>query len=171
MLVNYCKKKNIKYFRGSLNNVYDRTIKCCKKYKFNSFLRICGDRPFFDYKLAKKMETYFRSNNFDIVTNVFPKTYPKGLACEIIKLSAFKKVKKNKFKKGDKEHILNYFYRNHKNYKIKNFHSKYNRLVRNMNLAIDNEKDYIRTKQILSQKKFDPLIPTTKAIKIARSIN
>ena len=38
------------------------------------------------------------TNRYDIVTNVF-KTYPYGLTCEIIKLSLFKKMKKNKIRK------------------------------------------------------------------------
>ena len=29
-IIKFCKKEKINYFRGDLNNVFDRTIKCCK---------------------------------------------------------------------------------------------------------------------------------------------
>ena len=45
--------EKIKIFRGSLNNVLLRAIKCCEKFNFNGFARICGDRPFHSFKLLK----------------------------------------------------------------------------------------------------------------------
>ncbi len=49
-----CKKKNYKIYRGNLNDVAKRTVKCIKKHNLDFFLRVCGDRPFFDYNLANK---------------------------------------------------------------------------------------------------------------------
>ena len=49
------KKYKIKIFYGSTNNLIDRTIKCSKKYKFDYFVRICGDRPFFSYTYINKI--------------------------------------------------------------------------------------------------------------------
>ena len=46
-LVKICKKNNIKFFRGNLNNVLQRGIQCCNKFNFDSFMRVCSDRPFF----------------------------------------------------------------------------------------------------------------------------
>ena len=108
-IVNFCKRKEISYFRGSNKNVLSRALCCCKKFKLNSFVRICADRLFLDYELLTKMIREFKKNKFEIITNVHPNTYPLGLACEIIKVSAFKKIKKNYFINSDKEHIFNYF--------------------------------------------------------------
>ena len=49
-LVKEARKKKIKIFRGNLNNVVNRAIDCCEKYNLDSFVRICGDRVFLDYK-------------------------------------------------------------------------------------------------------------------------
>ena len=54
-IIKFCKNENIKYFRGDLENVFDRTIKCCKKFKLKAFVRINADRPYLDYKLIDKM--------------------------------------------------------------------------------------------------------------------
>ena len=168
-IVDFCKAKKIKYFRGSHNNVLDRARNCCKKFHLDSFVRICADRPFLDYDLLNKMLKAFTTNKYDIVTNVFPKTYPYGLACEIIKISSFKKIKKNKIKNKDYEHIFNYFYRNKKDFKIKNFFSK-NRNDKKLNLSLNTRSDYELIKQLYENKKYDFLIKTNKAIKELKSI-
>ena len=34
-------------FTGEVKIIMNRAIECCKKFNFNGFARICGDRPFF----------------------------------------------------------------------------------------------------------------------------
>ena len=114
-------------------------------------MRVCSDRPFFNYELALKMKKHFQKGRFDIVTNIFPKSYPKGLTCEFIKLKTLINVKKNKLKKSDKEHIFNYFYRNYKNYNIRNFKSNIQKKYIKLNLSIDNLKDFNRAKKIFEK--------------------
>ena len=56
-IVRFWKKNKINFFRGNLNNVIDRTIKCCKKFELNSFVRVNADRPYWDSKLMFKILT------------------------------------------------------------------------------------------------------------------
>ena len=44
----FCKKKNIKVYRGSLNNVLSRFYDILKTNKCNYFLRVCADSPFLE---------------------------------------------------------------------------------------------------------------------------
>ena len=163
-LVKICKKNKINYYRGSLNDVYERGVQCCKRFNFDSFMRVCSDRPFFYYELALKMKKIFIKGKYDIVTNVFPKTYPKGLACEIIKLKTMDNVKKEMLSKSDKEHIINYFYKNSKNFSIKNFKSKLNKKNQNLNLSIDNLKDFKKVNEILKKNSFSATVSTNTAL-------
>lgn len=163
-LVQICKKNKINYFRGNLNDVYERSIKCCEKFKFDSFMRVCSDRPFFYYELALKMKKIFQKGKYDIVTNVFPKSYPKGLTCEFIKLKTLVSVKKTSLKKTDREHIINYFYKNNKNYNIKNFNSNLSKKFKNLNLSIDSLNDYNRAKKIFKNNLYNPTMPTKTAL-------
>lgn len=148
-LINFCKKKKIKFFRGSLNNVFERTIECSVKHNFSSFVRVCADRPFFDVKLMDKMIKKFNENKYDIITNQFIRTYPKGLGCEIASTKIFKEVNLFKLNKLDKEHIFNFFYKNYKNYKIFNYRLRKNK--KNVNWSLDNKKDLIRIKKIYNK--------------------
>ncbi len=147
-LISYLKKKRIKFFRGNLENVAMRLYKTAKLNKAKSFVRISGDSPLIDPKLIDKViEISLREKYFDIITNVFPRTFPKGQSVEVIKTSLIKKYSKN-FSKLDKEHVTKYFYDNSNRFQIKNF--KFNGKNKIMKLSIDTKKDL---KDIL--KKFD----------------
>ena len=51
---------------------------------YKSFVRISADSPLIDPSLIDKAVTLFKKNRFDIVTNVFPRTFPKGFSVEVV---------------------------------------------------------------------------------------
>ena len=159
----YCKKKKFLCFRGSLDDVFKRTIDCCKKYKLDYFVRVCGDRPFFNYTLLKQMLKFHRitKNKYDILTNVFPSSYPIGLTCELISSKIFSENLRRKINKKEKEHIINYFYRKNKDYKIKNFRSKVT-WKPNIKLSLDNYSDFLKIDKIYNKFGYNYLLPVSK---------
>ena len=86
-----CHKKKIECYSGSLTNVANRFLEVLNKFNSKSFLRISGDSPFIDPYLIDKCLIKFNTNNYDIVTNVLPRTFPIGQSVEIVKSSVFKK--------------------------------------------------------------------------------
>ena len=148
-LEEFCKENKIKLFRGKLNNVYKRSLDCFKKFKLNSFIRVCADRPFFDVKLMDKMIKKFLSNKFDIITNQYPRTYPKGLSCEISKTNIFFKNKNIQMTPNQREHIFNYFYKNNEMFKIYNYtiHKNFQKLYKK-DFSINNNKDLIKINKL-----------------------
>ena len=58
-IIKLCKLNNIKYFRGSENNVLLRFLSCSKKFKIKTIVRITADCPFIDMYLLKKMIKMF----------------------------------------------------------------------------------------------------------------
>ena len=152
-LIDYLKKNKINYFKGELNNVALRLYETAKLHKKNFFVRINGDSPIIDYKILNKAIKIFENskNKYDLVTNVFPRTFPQGQSVEIIKTLIIKKNIK-KFNKLDKEHVTKFFYDNSNKFHIKNFICmEKNR--KKIKLSIDTRKDL---KNILSRvsKKF-----------------
>ena len=97
---------------GSLNNVAHRICEILKKLNAKSFLRICADSPFIDPELIDKCIIRFNNTNCDIVTNVLPRTFPKGQSVEVVRASLFIKNLPKMKKKSQLEHILNFFYEN-----------------------------------------------------------
>ena len=152
-LLNLCKKKKYKIFQGSLNNVLERYSKTAKKFKLKSFVRVNGDSPCIDPKLIDRAVKIFRNKNCDIVTNIFPRTFPKGVSVEVVKSSLVHNLIKNKkISNYNKEHVTSYFYQNYKKFNIVNFKNKDD--YSKFSLAVDRENDLRRIKKTLNRKKF-----------------
>jgi len=134
----FCKKKKINIYRGSLNNVASRFLEVSKIYNLKNMIRVSCDSPFIDSKLIDKGINLFKKSNYDMVTNVFPRTFPKGLSYEIFKTSILQKNFKT-YSKKDKEHVTTFFYKNSKKFKIYN-HSAIND-YKKLNLCVDTHND------------------------------
>ena len=148
-LVKYLKKK-IEYFRGSLNNVALRLLNTAKKYKSKNFIRISGDSPLIDHKIINKaIKLSKKFYKADLITNLNPRTYPKGQSVELIKTSIIHK-NINKFNSFDKEHVTPFFYRNKKKFKVINF--KNNKIYELNNFSVDTMKDLKRIKKYFKYK-------------------
>lgn len=134
-----CKKKKILVYRSNLKNVYKRYVDAINFYNCKSFCRINADSPLIDYKLIQIGINTFLSKKYDIVTNCFLRTFPKGQSFEIIYSNIFLKnfIKLDKYKYF--EHIFLYYYKNNKDYKIYNFKNKKN--LGNINYSVDTLKD------------------------------
>ena len=141
-------KEGINTFRGSCNDVYKRAIDTCKKYNLNAFARICGDRPFLDNELVSQGIKIFKDGNFDLVTTMFPRTYPPGLTTEIMSINLLKKFDKKVLTDFDREHLTTFFYKNPKNIKIKNIENQNYQIINNLRLVVDNKADLERARWI-----------------------
>ena len=147
--------ENVKVFRGSLINVMDRAIECCKKFNFNSFARICGDRPLFCPDIVRELIHYHEKNSMDLTTNNKKKTFPAGFTSEIIDVRSLKKVIKNNKVEEDFEHITNYFYKNSKDFKIYNLESSLDG-ISNLSCTVDYPKDIKKITKIMEYKTIIP---------------
>ena len=164
-IANISKKNKINVFRGDHKNVFLRTKDCIKKFDLDYVIRICGDRPFFDVKLMDKMINIMLRNDYDIVTNVFPRSYPKGLTCEVAKSKIFTHINHNKLSNNYKEHIFDYFYKKKKKYNIFNLKSNFKKKFIDQNFCIDDEKSFIKIKKILNNFEKKKLILSTLNLK------
>lgn len=150
-IVKICKSKKIKFYRGPLNNVAKRFYEILKKKDVRSFLRICGDSPLIDYKLIDKAITKFNWKKHDLLTNIFPRSYPKGQSIEIINSKIYKNYFSLFKKKYHKEHVTTYFYDNFEKFKIHKLKNNINQS--NINLSIDTIEDFEKIKKLIFYSK------------------
>ena len=99
-------------------------------------------------KIINKAINKFKNYYYDIVTNVFPRSFPVGQSVEVINSEVFKKYYKH-VNKNEKEHILKFFYKNFKHFKILNLKNKKN--MSKINLSINNMKDFLKIKKIIEK--------------------
>tara|TARA_B100000035_G_scaffold80228_1_gene67243 strand:- start:903 stop:1610 length:708 start_codon:yes stop_codon:yes gene_type:complete len=147
------KNYNINYFYGSTNNLIQRTIKCSKKYSFNYFLRVCGDRPFFSHIHIDKIISNFNKRkflNYDLMSNNKKnKIVDQGLTIEILSAKSLEKLYLNKkLSKYNLENITSYFYENSKNFNMYYCKSPKNWFLNNK-YTIDNFQDLEKMRKII----------------------
>lgn len=64
-LWDYLESKQIKYFKGSNNDVLDRYYQCAKSNKVDAIMRICADVPFYDEaKILQQIENFNKDGKF-----------------------------------------------------------------------------------------------------------
>lgn len=120
----FCVCKDVKYYRGSLDNVAGRFCSLINHFKSDTFVRISGDSPMFDPTLASKAIEMFEQNSVDLVTNVFPRSFPKGQSVEVMACSSFLQGYSEFEHPEDFEHVTPYFYRHAERYQMRNFTSR-----------------------------------------------
>ncbi len=151
-LTRYLKSINVDFYRGNLNNVAKRLFDGAKKKRKKYFIRVSADSPLIDSKILDKMINIFKKkkfNNYDIITNIFPKTFPKGYSIEIVKTSLIGKNLKF-MNLSEKEHVTKFFYKNYEMFKIKNL-MNFNRKKYRLNSTVDKRKDLKIINRILNK--------------------
>ena len=153
-LIIHCKKKRIDTFRGSLNNVAERLCLAAKSLNQSSFVRINGDSPLIDPKIIDEaIEVYTKKSGYDLVTNVFERTFPKGQSVEIINTEILDHALNHLKNKKHLEHVTTYFYENPKNFKIFSIKNKKN--LSHIQLSIDTLKDFENLKSVMINSKMN----------------
>ncbi len=148
-LVNFLKKKNFNVFRGSLSNVADRLLKAAQINNSKYFIRISGDSPLIDYKIIDRAIKIFKKDkkNKDLITNVFPRTFPSGQSVEIIKTKILKE-NLSKMSKSEKEHVTTFFYKYFKRFRIINF-KNFSKFKKKDKMSLDFRSDLPRIKKYI----------------------
>ena len=142
-LTQYIQSLNIEVFRGAAHDVLNRAVSCASYLGVDKFVRINGDSPLIDPELLEKGIDMWGDPNLDLISNVFPRTYPVGMSVEIIKTDSLKKILGLTADSCDREHITRFFYKNPEKFRILNFESGRPDL-RKVRLAVDTKEDLER---------------------------
>lgn len=142
-IVDFVVSEGVEVFRGELDDVAGRALSCARSYGMDYFARICGDRPFVDPALIMTLAAELTKEKVDLVTNVLIKTYPSGMATEIISTDALEKALSQTSNPDDREHVTRYFYNHQNQFSITNVASGDQRLP-TLNLSIDTNDDLKR---------------------------
>jgi spore coat polysaccharide biosynthesis protein SpsF (cytidylyltransferase family) len=151
-IVNYCKKNNIKYFRGSETDVLSRYYHAAKKYKIQNIIRITSDCPLVDYRIINLMIKIFKNTNIDYLANTYPMptNYPDGMDIEIFNFKTLKNTFYNAELPSEREHVTIYMWKSGK-FKIKKITIKKN--FSKYRFCIDYNSDFIFLKKIINKFK------------------
>ena len=148
-VVKFCKKENIKFYRGSKNDVLSRYYETAIKFRSKIIIRVTSDCPLVDYRIINNMLNMFLKSKIDYYANTYPlpTMYPDGMDVEIFNFSTLKITNKNAILPSEREHVTPYMYNSNKfKFKKKNLRknlSKYR-------FCIDYKNDFNLFKKILN---------------------
>lgn len=107
----YCQDAEVPCHRGSLTDVAGRLLSAARSHGLESFARINGDSPFVDRELLWTAFAAIESEGLDFVTNLVPRTYPYGVAVEVVRTAAYEAVMAAATDAADREHAMPAVYR------------------------------------------------------------
>ncbi|MHB8482287.1 MAG: cytidylyltransferase domain-containing protein [Nitrospiria bacterium] len=109
-------------FRGSETDVLDRYYQAALFFKLDTVVRITSDCPLIDpevvYRVLKKYIDL--RGKVDYVSNVFPRTYPRGLDTEVFSFKALETAYKESTLSPDREHVTPYIWRQPPQFRLAN---------------------------------------------------
>lgn len=142
VIIDWCKKNNVDYFRGSESNVYDRVVKAHEKFNTDVIVEVTGDCPLLDPLLIDEAINIFLMNNYDYVSNSLVMTYPLGMSVQVYSLHTLKSVSINrKLEYQDQEHVTPYLYTSGK-YKTFNIEAPDHLRMPELSITLDTMEDF-----------------------------
>ena len=149
---NFCKANGIECISGSEDDVLDRYYKVVNHYNLEDsdhVVRITADCPLIDPSIVDDVINYHLLSGSDYTSNTIEPTFPDGLDCEVVKVSALKQAWKEAKMKSEREHVTLYIYSHPELFEILNYAGKQN--LSHMRWTLDESEDYQFIKQIYQE--------------------
>ena len=140
-IFDFCEKQAVGCYRGSHLDVVSRFADIIDAHCLDAFIRLSGDSPLLDVEIIKKA-LEIMDDTIDLVTNIFPRSYPKGQSVEILSSVCFKDNMSRMLDKSDREHVTPFFYRNSEEFQIHNL--LHEPSLANTSMAVDTPEDLER---------------------------
>lgn len=150
-IADFCAARGLACFRGDLHNVASRFLEIFAAWQFDAAVRVNGDSPLLDPGLVDQGVGLFAERPVDLVTNVFPRSYPPGQSVEVIDAAAFRRAFAVMSGLEDFEHVTRFFYRNPDQFRIRNFTAGAD--YRGYHLAVDTDDHLRAVEHILGRMK------------------
>jgi glutamate-1-semialdehyde 2,1-aminomutase len=116
-------------------------------------VRITGDCPLVDAGLVDEMVTFFKTQDFDYITNTNPPTFPDGLDIEVFRFKALKQASQESIDIYDREHVTPYI-RNSDQFSKMNL--PYSRDLSSLRWTVDELSDFEVVKSVFNH--FSPRV-------------
>lgn len=146
-VADWCVRADVPCRRGPLDDVAARFAQVVSEEGLDAFVRIAGDSPLIDPELVDDFVRRLRSRRPDVVTNVFPRSFPPGQSVEVVANEAYARALPLMEGSDDREHVTAVFYRRSDAFEIENIALDPPR--RDVHLAVDHPDDLGRCERLL----------------------
>ena len=141
VLADYLEDNSIDYFRGSLDDVFDRYLKVISnKPDYETIVRLTGDCPLIIPSMLDEMLDLFQVSDFDYYSNCEMRTFPDGLDIEIFSRKAFLRINPENLDMTEKEHVTSRFRLPSENFNRGEYRSEVD--YSHLRITVDHEVDF-----------------------------
>ena len=140
-IVGVAKKENIKFYKGSLENVLERYYNAALENSLDVVVRITSDCPCADANIIDEIIKKHIDSDADYTSNTLTRGFPRGIDAEVINFSVLEKAYENVTDKFEKEHVTPFIYKTHpEDFKIVQYETKNDNS--DIRITLDTPQDY-----------------------------
>ena len=149
-LASYVPQLGVSVHRGPLDNVFRRLQLCLNAHPCTWFFRICADSPLLDGALLQTMAAYHERADLDLITNIHPRTFPRGRSLELLLANTYAAIEASRLSAQEQEHVTAVYYVQPTRFRILNIDSGDPSLAK-QSVAVDRVDDLSRLEQLLRE--------------------
>jgi len=106
--------------RGSEHDVLDRFAAALAVHPADHVVRLTADCPLADPVLIEAVLSRHVDRAADYTSNVFPRTFPRGLDCEVMSATALRTAHAEATEASEREHVTPFLYRRPERFRLAN---------------------------------------------------
>lgn len=150
----FCLEQRVRCVRGPKDNVAARFKLVLDQFPLDGFVRVNGDSPLLDGALIEKAILLYQKGTYELVTNVYPRSFPKGQSVEVLQTEVFLKAYEEMKSEEEKEHVTKHFYNSKGKYRVVNFSSDID--YSSVQLSVDTKEDMEVFASLIEAMEKDP---------------
>ena len=89
-IIDFCEAKEIRYYRGSEDDVMGRVIGAAEYCNADIIVEITADCPIIDPSIVEQIINIYLFNNVDYVSNANIRSYPDGMDTQVYSIDILK---------------------------------------------------------------------------------
>jgi spore coat polysaccharide biosynthesis protein SpsF len=153
VLADWCAGTGVECHRGPLEDVAARMLGAADAAGYEVLVRLSGDSPFIDPGLVDQAVELWCSKQPDLVTNVWPRTFPKGQSVEVMHRDTLAGAASRMSSEPHREHVTAWMYDNADTLTIVNM--RRDPPANDLDLCVDRPGDIARLEEILGRLEVD----------------
>jgi spore coat polysaccharide biosynthesis protein SpsF len=149
-------------FRGSEDDVLNRVVSAARAHDADVIVEITGDCPLVDPGLVDKVVGDFCAAGADFVSNILPRTTPRGTDVRVFTADALAEIDQHSTDPADREHVSLHFWEHPERYRIRNVVTELPASAAGIRLTVDTEEDLELARAI-----YEELYPANPAFSLS----
>ncbi|CAA6604947.1 putative Aminotransferase, class III pyridoxal-phosphate dependent [Rhodospirillaceae bacterium LM-1] len=111
-VTDWCAAQRVGCYRGSEQDVLSRYFEAAKQFSADLVMRITADCPLLDPFVCGQVLALSKASKAAYASNVGPATWPDGLDCEVISISALQAANEEATQPSEREHVTTFIRNN-----------------------------------------------------------